>query len=85
MAISRSNANVFLSLFYSAIVALPVVLNHPLKRLDPIQRHRNELFSVDFTENSAFGAFEGLSVRKTDSLDVLFQKAKEEEATRGQV
>jgi hypothetical protein len=82
VAISRSDANILLSSFCVIIVLLPIVLDHPLQPLDPIQKHRNEHLSVDFTDNSAYCAFQGRPVREMDSLDLLFQKTKEE-VTRG--
>jgi hypothetical protein len=68
-----------------ALVVLSIVLDNPLKPLDPIQKHSNEHFSVDFTEKSACCAYEGLLVREMASLDLFFQKTKEEEVTRDQV
>jgi hypothetical protein len=37
-------------IFYSVIVVGPSVLDHPLKPLHPIGRHRHEHFSVDLTQ-----------------------------------
>jgi hypothetical protein len=72
-------------MFSSAIVVLPDVLDNPLQPLDPILKHRNEHFLVDFTENSAYCAFEGLAVQKMDSSDLWFYETKEKGVVQGQV
>ena len=67
------------------MVVLPFVLDHPLKPLHPIHKHRDEQFSVDSTEYLAYRALQSLPVCQMDSLELLFQKTKEEEVTRGEV
>jgi hypothetical protein len=84
MTISRASVDIFF-IFYSAIVVLTAVLADPVKPLDPIQEHGNEHILVDLTEYSAYCAFQGLPVREINSLDLLFEKTKEEEVTQDKV
>jgi hypothetical protein len=72
-------------MFYSVIVVLPSILDHPLKPLHPLHKYRNEDFSVDFTDYSTHRALESLPDRQMDASELLFEKTKEEEVTRGEV
>jgi hypothetical protein len=72
-------------MFSSVIVVLPSILDHPLTPLHPLHKHRNEDFSIDFTELSTYCALESLPVRQMDALELSFEKTKEEEVTRGEV
>jgi hypothetical protein len=49
--------HVFFSLFYLPIAKLPIILDHSLKPLDPIEKHRNDHVSVDFAEYLAHHSF----------------------------
>jgi hypothetical protein len=72
-------------MFYSVIVVLPSILDHPLKPLHPLHKYRNVDFSVDFTDYSTYCALESLPVRQMDASELSFEKTKEEEVTQGEV
>jgi hypothetical protein len=72
-------------MFYSVIGGFPSILDHPLKPLHLLYKYRNDDLSVDFTEYLTYCALESLPVRQMDALELSFEKAKEKEATRGEV
>jgi hypothetical protein len=72
-------------MFYSVIVVLPSILDHPRKPLHPLHKYRNEDFSVDFPEYSTYRALESLPVSQTDASELSFEKTNEGEVIRGDV
>jgi hypothetical protein len=81
---SLKHAHCF-SMFYSVIVGLPSILGHSLKPLHPLHNYRNDNFSVNFTEYVTCCALESLPVLQMGTLELSFEKTKEEEVTRGEV
>jgi hypothetical protein len=74
----------FVHCFYLPIAILSIVLDHPLKPPDPIQKHRNEHSPVDFDEYLAYHTFYALPSGEWIPCSFCLRKSGKE-VTWGQV